>query len=255
MSEIKKILVPTDFSDSADVAVRYVAHLTADFPEKEVTLVHVANEGAQDVDEKLAQLKTNFESLSKASCSTYVTSGELTETILKYQRNNNQDLIVMGTEGREGEVSFSQGSEMVMKADCPVLLIPSKNGAYALKNIALALDKKPIDDSSSLNVLHGLAREKDAKIHVLTIENDNGDLVDYDTNEGILQYYLETIDYKYVFPKSTDIEKGINDYILKNEIDLLAILPRNHDTKSKPSAGKLTKLLTLHANVPVLAID
>ena len=55
--------------------------------------------------------------------------------------------------------------------------------------------------------------------------------------------------------KNTDIEKGIFDYVREKNIDMLAILPRNHAKKSKPSEGRLTRLLTLHTEVPLLTID
>ena len=71
----------------------------------------------------------------------------------------------------------------------------------------------------------------------------------------MLEYYFETLDYQYAFPQSTDIEKGIFDYVKKNNIDMLAILPRNHAKKIKPSEGRLTELLTLHTELPLLTID
>ena len=74
-------------------------------------------------------------------------------------------------------------------------------------------------------------------------------------NDSILEYYLETLHYHHVFPKNTDIEKGIFEYVKEKNIDMLAILPRNHAKKSKPSEGRLTRLLTLHTEVPLLTID
>lgn len=256
MSTIKKILVPTDFSETAGAALQYVANLTRDFPDKEVTFVHVTQEKNVAIPDKLEEVVEQFKVLSKARCQGTVLEGELIESVLTYQKNFEQDLIVMGTKGREGEEPVSYGAEMVLRSDCPVLLVPEAAKIDSLQHIALALDKNSIDDSVSLNVLHGLAREKDSAIHVLTIENgQQGEPVKFETHEAVLEYYFESLDYQYALPENADIEEGINDYIEKNNIDLLAIIPRNHDRKAAPSEGRLTRLLTLHAKVPVLAID
>ena len=57
------------------------------------------------------------------------------------------------------------------------------------------------------------------------------------------------------FSKNQDVEEGILEYINEKKIDMLAILPRNHAKKSTPSEGRLTKLLTLHSEIPVLTLD
>lgn len=71
----------------------------------------------------------------------------------------------------------------------------------------------------------------------------------------MLEYYLETLDYRHAFPQNADIERGITDYVDEHHIDLLVILPRNHAQKTKPSEGRLTKLLTLRTQIPLLAVD
>lgn len=256
MSAIKKIVVPTDFSASADLAMEYVAELTKDYPDKEVTFIHVTDQVTAGLEERLEGIKKEFKVLSEASCHALYKIGDLTEEILGFQREHGCDLILMGTEGREGEEVLSRGADMMLEADCPVMLIPASTSSKTVRNIALALDKEAIEDSASLEVLHGLAREKDAKIHVITIDTEEkGEYKVLETNENILDYYLETLDWKYIFPGSKDIEKGINDYVEQNNIDLLTILPRNHARKNEPSKGKLTKVLSLHSKVPVLAID
>ncbi|MEQ8472043.1 MAG: universal stress protein [Marinoscillum sp.] len=255
MSTIKKITVPVDFSESANAALHYVADLTRGFPDKEVTFIHVADKITSEIERKLRETQRGFTSLSDASCKAVFKSGDLTTEVIKYQKMTHQDLIIMGTEGRESEDS-SHSSDMVLAADCPVMIIPKNKTLRPLKNIVLALDKDTIDDSLSLQALYNLAREKDATVHVLTIETEeNGKFRSSEANESVLDFYLETLDWKSVFPKSSDIEKGIEDYVERNEIDLVALLPRNHAKHGRPSEGKLAKALSLHSKVPVLTLD
>lgn len=255
MPTIMKIIVPTDFSESANVALHYVADLTRGFPDKEVTFVHVADKMSGEIEKKLNETKREFTALSEASCKAIFISGDLKTEILKYQEMNSQDLIIMGTEGRNDDDS-SNGSEMALAADCPVMIIPKNKSIRPLKNIVLALDKDSIDDSLSLQALYNLAREKDATVHVLTVETEaNGNFVSSEVNESVLDFYLETLDWKSVFPKNSDIEKGIEDYVKNNDIDLVAILPRNHAKNGQPSQGKLARALSLNSEVPVLTLD
>lgn len=254
MSAIKKILVPIDFSKSSDMARQYVTKFCEDDPTKEVTYVHVINEPSGNdpaLEQRLAPYKENGNVLIK--------EGQLNTTLLSLQKEGGFDLIVMGTKGSKEEetTAATNASQLVLEADCPVLVVPEDHAHFTIKNIALALGKGEIDDTSALGVLHDIARSNDAKVHILTIESSDNESVPVgeDQNESILEYYLETLDYRHSFPKNSDIEEGINSYVQQKNIDLLAILPRNHAKKSKPSEGRLTKLLTLHAEVPILTID
>lgn len=264
MPEIKKILIPIDFSEAAANAVTYAGHFCKEDAEREVTLLHVSEAKMSEKEKitlnaRLHDFYHRFSSLSKASCKAEFYEGQpLTETIIKYQADHGQDLIIMGTKGSDEaeEVAQSNTSSVVLEADCPVIAVPVKYQNFALNNIALALGRNEIDDSFALGVLHNIARSFDAKVHILTISKpEEASSVIQDSNEGVLEYYLETIDFRHSFPTNTDIEEGITHYVREKNIDLLVILPRNHATKSTPSEGRLTKLLTLHAEVPVLSID
>lgn len=260
MTAINKILIPVGFSEPSKVALEYAINFCGKDKRKEVTLIHISNDDADQsqIFSQLEALKSTFTSGSQSLCNTLAVGGNLNETILKVQEEGNYDLIIMGTRGsnEEEEVAVTNTSSLVRDANCPVLVVPKSNRLFSVKNIALALGKGVIDNSDDLGVLHNIARNFGAKVHVLTIENeDQNELKGVDQNDSILEYYLETLDYRHAFPKNTDVEVGINDYIKKNEIDLLAILPRNHSAKSKPSEGRLTKLLTLHAEIPILTID
>ena len=256
MSAIEKIMVPTDFGEAAEHAMNYVAGLTRGFPDKQVTFLHISDQVNDRTREEMERVHAQFELLSEASCKTEARVGDLTEEILAYHGEHPQDLVIMGTEGREGDL-LSHSAEVALRADFPVLSIPRTiEPSGKIENIVLALDKNAINDSSSLGILHKLAREHDAKVHVLTIETeDEGHYIGSEASESVLEYYLETLDWKYVFPKNKSIEQGIIAYVEENNIDVLAVLPKNHASRTPRSEGQLTKLLTLHSKIPVLAID
>jgi hypothetical protein len=166
----------------------------------------------------------------------------------------------MGTKGaeksEENEVSLT--SKFVLAADLPVLVIPATYQQYQLQKIVLALGDEKIQDTSALNTLLDVSNASQAEVHVLTVSG-NKEIMGYSRadqhNENTLQYYLEMFYSHHSFAENEDIVQGIDDYINKREIDMLAIMPRTHSKEGKPSKGRLTEAVTLKSNVPILILD
>ncbi|MEO1053682.1 MAG: universal stress protein [Bacteroidota bacterium] len=258
MNKIRKIIIPTDFSEAAENALNYVAGMIENDDVIEIFLLHISDKentlDEETVNQKLDILKQKFFTNIQSKCNCVLKTGQLTNTIIQAKDELAADLIIMGTEGGE-EIFGSKTAQLVLEADCPVLVVPENTTSFRVKNIALAMDDSLIEDSYALGPLQDIARRFGAKIHVLTISKKDEVLITEGANEGVLEYYLETLDYHHAFPKNTNIEEGIRDYVKENKIDMLAILPRNHAHKDSPSEGRLTKLLTLHTEVPLLTLD
>ncbi|MFT7033332.1 MAG: nucleotide-binding universal stress UspA family protein [Cyclobacteriaceae bacterium] len=259
MNTIKKILLPIDFSDSSLNAIKYVIGLAKNDTSVKCDLIYIGGETLSEGDQKiqlkkLQELKSEYFNKAHVNCDVLVKTGDLNQVILDAKEDREADLIIMGTSGSTGDKDSSNTSELLAKADCPVLVIPKNNSEFKLKNIALAIDDKAFDDSSNLGIIHDFARWFDAKVHLLTVENENSPAKP-NSNAETLEYYLDTLDYRHSFEKNTDIEKGLNDYINQKEIDILAIMPRMHAKNSEPSEGRLTKTLALNCIKPLLVID
>jgi nucleotide-binding universal stress UspA family protein len=259
MNNVRKILLPVDFSPISETALHYVAGLVHKQDNISIKLLHVCLEDTSN--EQIHQLEERLEQLSAPlrnhvpPINIEVRKGEVVRNILDTQEKEESDLIIMGTSGAAAEEIQTNTSNLVLQADCPVLVIPEKFSKFSISNIALALGPNIIDNSNGFQVLHDLARTFDAKVHVLTV-NREGETVSFeDENEEVLEYYLDSLLYFHAFPQNSDIELGITNYVDQNDIDLLAIIPRNHAKQAKPSEGRLTKLLTLHTKVPLLTID
>ena len=263
MNRIRKILLSTDLSPVSDKALEYAINFAKKDETVEIVILYITGPDPDDSDknhweEKLEEIKGKCQAAVRSTINCVVKSGGIANTIVNARTEYGADLIMVGARrpGKIDESAVTTTSELVLKADCPVLVIPENARSLSIKRIALALGKNEIDDSFALGILHNIARSFGADVHVLTIDNDSaGDANVEDKNKRILEYYLETLDYNYAFPKNSDIEQGITDYVNEKKIDMLAILPRNHAKKSKPSEGRLTKLLTLHTDIPLLSID
>jgi nucleotide-binding universal stress UspA family protein len=140
MINLRRILVPTDFSETSAAALRYASALAhrfaarvyllnvADYPEigaeedYPIGVVETMQNAAHD---RLRRLLTeqDVEDLQPD----YATRiGLPAEEIVRYAREHAIDLIVMGTHGREGVMRVVLGSvaeTVVRRAPCPVLTV------------------------------------------------------------------------------------------------------------------------------------
>jgi len=142
MIQMKKILVPTDFSKGSENALRYGCELANRF-EAELHLVHVLQEGIGDFDAFYALPGNYVEELraeAQRSLDAFldpqwnkgqgvkrvIKSGAPFVEILRYAKENAIDLIVMGTHGRGMMAHLLMGSvaeRVVRKSPCPVLTV------------------------------------------------------------------------------------------------------------------------------------
>jgi len=145
MIELNKIVVPTDFSDYAKHAVPYACTLADRFG-SELHLLHVLQDLVTFVPEPglafpppgdyLEELETSArKALTQVldpaweggkSIVRVICQGTPFLEILRYAKQNDIDLIVMGTHGRTGLAHMLLGSvaeKVVRKAPCPVLTV------------------------------------------------------------------------------------------------------------------------------------
>lgn len=258
MTKISTILIPFDFSKASKEALDYAVNYVGDDDKLKIVLVHVSNGKKNDEDETtFKNLEKKYREVLKNKIELISVNGNLTEEIIKFQKKEAIDLIIMGTAGNN-DIHSSNTSKLVLEADCSVMVVPSELGEFRLKNIGLVLGKEVIDDKKVLGTLLEVSRRFNAKVHVITIKN-KPEMFGYseidEKNENTIQYYLEDFYSQHVFIENPDVVEGILNFAAERDIDLITILPRNHTKNSDPSEGKLTELLTLHSSIPILAID
>ena len=140
MINLKTILVPIDFSVSSSTALDYAAAFGTDFGAQIHLLCVVeeesltANIGGDPLNTKESWRKENLKKLEEFIPEKYkdldlikrVEGGLTYEAILKYARENNIDLIIMGANGQTGFIESWLGGntyEVARKAPCAVLTV------------------------------------------------------------------------------------------------------------------------------------
>lgn len=142
MINLKRILVPTDFSEHAGNAVRYGCEFAARF-EAELHLLHVIemipvmyHEGIVFSPDSEVQLREHAEATletvpgddwtDRLSIVRSTVQGHPLVEIIRYAKASETDLLIIGTHGRTGLAHMLLGSnaeKIVRKAPCPVMTV------------------------------------------------------------------------------------------------------------------------------------
>ncbi|HFQ89542.1 MAG TPA: universal stress protein [Desulfobulbus sp.] len=141
MVEIKKVVVPVDFTSIMDKVVDYATsvadklgahvtffHVVNDFQGYDMLLVHpsfgeMTKELREKSEQRMADLVQDYKHL-KAGVSGKVVVGDAAEEIIKFAEQEKADMIIIGTHGVKGLEKILMGStaeKVVKKAPCPVL--------------------------------------------------------------------------------------------------------------------------------------
>lgn len=177
MSNPTQVLIPTDFSEGSDRALQYATKICG-LSDASLHVLHANLSPADDAAETLkyslleeknwsAMFRTYVHSLNPDSLKiTEVIKREVAgispgEVILQYARENDIDLIVMGTHGRRGLGRLLLGStaqEVTRLSHCPVLTVgekPDDSKEISIKRILVPVDfsdhsKKALKEAKEL---------------------------------------------------------------------------------------------------------
>lgn len=137
MRDLKKLLHPTDFSNTARIALRY-AVATAKRLDAQLNVVHVARHATPDgepANGNLSQLESRMRHEISESAADYAPECEYrlihdtstADGILRFAEENDIDAIIIGTHGRRGFRRFILGSvtaRVLNEATCDVVVVP-----------------------------------------------------------------------------------------------------------------------------------
>ena len=262
---MKTLLIPFDFSKASENALKYsVEFAMHEKPILKIYLLHLIDEhtNEDDAHKKLKSIINEYDKpeYPNPKIEPLVKRGRLTTLALALRQELQIDLVIVGTRGTEvfRKDMTSNTSKFIREVDMPVLVIPEKSQGFNLRNIVLTTGEEKIPDRNVLFTLLEIARRFNAKVNLLTIGRDKkmmGDSEYDEFNEKTIEYFLEMFYSHHTFIANEDIVEGINQYLEKQHIDMLAIMPKTHLEKDKASQGKLTNILTIYSEKPLLILD
>jgi nucleotide-binding universal stress UspA family protein len=280
---MKKILVPTDFSQYSKNAL-YVAADIARHTGAEIELLHVnlaaiysvpfseyaagANFAVEDdnYDSSAAlvldQLKMEVLAMPAYAdlvITTRVEEGYLHTSLQTVAKEDDADLIVMGTRGSSGMGEFLVGSnteKVIRTAPCPVLAVPEHIKQFSLKTVLLPSTLK----SDQSGVFHYLARwEKAFDFHVKVLYLNNPAGLPTDGSAEAQKNRLAEA----AGLKKTDVVLTSGTFFEDNailfaadacEADMIVMATHQRQGLSHMLFGSITEDTVNHSHIPVLAV-
>ncbi|MFO7256240.1 MAG: universal stress protein [Bacteroidota bacterium] len=276
---MKKILVPTDFSKPARIALD-VASEIARKAGAELILLHVAEAasstsfavtgdvGLSDSEDALFTMKLierSKKQLEKLSAddklkgikvSTELRVGTPFHGINTIVANSKVDLIVMGTGGHSGldKVFLGTNTEKVVRrSHCPVLTVQKKPARVDFKNIVYATSMSKEEEVFS-RIVRRTQEMYNSTIHLVRINTPGN----FQRDAVVLKYmqdFAKKLQLKnYTLNVYNDLteEEGIAYFADSIDADLIAMATHGRTGVAHVLAGSIAEEVVTHAKRPVL---
>ncbi len=273
---MKRILLPTDFSDNALNAMHYAIKL---FEQETCTfylvntytpvvysydfqmntggyLGEVVDAIRKNSETKLEKLKLKFVNV-KHTVETIASFNTLTDEIKDFTTNNDIDLVIMGTKGATGakEVLFGSNTiHMIKKAICPVLAIP--DGYFFEKpiDVLFPTDYKIDYTESQLAILKTIANVYESRIHMLHVSYAR-ELNDSEVKNKIkIGNLLANYNDLYHNVRDQEITEAINRFQKDTYVQLLMMINNKHSFFENLFFKPIISQIGFHLKVPFLVI-
>jgi nucleotide-binding universal stress UspA family protein len=277
--KIKRMLIPMDFSETGLLALEHGAFMARTF-KADLYLLHIieAKEFAFNVydpvllikdenDDEMEEIATiKLEELRKKIADEYgvnaiplINYGRVVTGIKEAAKENEINLIVMGTHGAKGFEEYFIGSnahKALEISPCPVLTIQLHTKKYGFKNIVMPIDNS-LHSRQKVNTVIELASLFNSTIHILGLlnteenENENKFNIKIKTVEDAVKKAKLSYDLKIV--KGENLAVEAMSYSDEIGADLIVIMS-DHESNIKTMIFGGSKQIVNHSNIPVLSI-
>lgn len=262
-----KVLVPTDFSETAKKAAEFAFKNLGDKLEKiqfihaydmphydrsfTTTLFEVIQENAEN------NLKAYHKELTDAGYSNFDTKtvmGSPVRIVRDEIKKHGFDLLVMGTKGISGieEVLIgSNAASVIQNTDIPALIIPPQAEVTPVKKILLAFDMRTTGVSKALQELKNFASLSNAEVYVLYAQHKEGQ--EAGARDFLQQNLGESLK-GVTITKTHDMESALFEKAEKIGADCISVITREYGFFEGLFHSSLSNKLAYHSQIPLLAL-
>lgn len=270
---MKTILVPVDFSSTAENAAEYAFEF-AKYAKAKLLLLHVYSVPVPVADvpvtvipleeverESIKELKAFNKKLTHKypgiETEIITRAGFVVEEILMMLEERKPDLVIMGLAGdsKSKGIFGSNTTTIIKRAKCPVLTIPSGIRFKKPEKIALACDYSAIVPDDVVNKFKEYVHLFGAKVLVFDVLR-RAELVTYQkaAAEVNLENSLVDIGHSLYYPSGDNLPEEANSFIERQNVDMLVMIPHNYSFFQKLFHRSATKKMAFQAKVPLLTI-
>lgn len=276
--QIKRILIPFDFSETAELALEHAVFM-AKLHKADILLLHVVESFsfASAISSAFGKSQSEFESKMESSAkdrlqnlteklhhdsgmsvSFKIDNGKIYKKIMSVAEEEKVDIIVMGTHGVSGFQEFLVGSNtyrVVMSAPCPVISVQTHAKKIGFKNIILPIDNS---HSSRQKVKHAveIAKHYNSVVHIAGMMT----MTDVDLQRRFEVKIHQVRDYfeEHEVPHTVKVFKTDNtaatteEFATQVNADLIMIMTDQEG--SGIFMGNFAQQIINHSKIPVMSV-
>ncbi len=275
---MKNILVPTDFSATAQNAARYALLLAEQLGSPKIILYH-AYQAPLMLDPMVPAVSLLDEEQLKKSSQESLDKHKLTllafcpkccvvDTYSEYALLNNglddacaetgSGWIVMGITGGgmlEEKLIGSNTVDVAKHSKVPVIIVPHKAGFAAIKKIMLLSDFDKVDQTIPVTVVRKIVEQTKATLLVFNQEEESDDVPSKIVGESYAVHtLLQDLNPEFHFSHNENYIEAVNSCALENMVDLIITIPKKHGFFESLFTTSHTTQLAFHTHVPLMVV-
>ncbi len=276
---MKKIILPTDFSNNAFNAICYAIELLKEKPctfylvntytpaiyQTEYLLQSPGQIGLGDIyqsesQNNLEELRKKLELKFKDSPHTFIVHSAfniLVDEIQDMVENEEADMVIMGTQGATGAKEIFLGTHtvhVIKKANCPVLAIPADYAYSSIEKVVFPTDYEVRYSKEQLKTLLFIGEIYEAHIDVIHIRSGYPLTEEQQENKKLLEGVLKGHSVEYHELPNQEIVTGIHTFLTKNNSNILAMIQNKHTFLERLFIEPVIKKIGFHIEVPFLVL-
>ncbi len=269
------MLVPTDFSEVADLALEHAIMIAKTF-DNDIALMAIYDTGnlitsifsknateemvEKSLQTKLDQIKDEVKAKHNIDITTVVRSAHsIYKTIVETAEEFNCDSIVMGTHGASGlkKIMGSNAQRVISQADVPVIVIKEKHFGDGYKNIVFPIDLSFETRQKVKWAIH-LAQKFNSTIHILSFREDDeflGHKINANINNVEAQFRDAGVQFtSYFLSDKAGLAKETINYADNINADLIMIMTQQDEGLSEIIIGSYAQQIVNNATTPVMTV-
>ncbi len=277
---MRKVLVPTDFSDNAMNALNYALELFK-YDVSAFFIMHAyqddiyADEGlrSRESTDKVTEIISNRSQLKLESIIkeiresspnprhtyTIVSSNSmLVEEADKIVDEENIDIVVMGTRGKTNDRRLTFGShtlQVLKYVQCPVLAIPEDYKGMQPRHILFPTNYLIPYKRRELKLLCELATPYRAVIDMLYISKSDKLALRQENNQNFIKEELCKNQINFKCRNDKSVSNAIYTYIKENNVDMLVLVNTRHSFLENILFQSTIDKVSLYIDIPFLALQ
>ena len=276
---MKRILLPTDFSENSYNAIEYAMHLHK-FNAVEFFILHtysvpIVSAGSMldsysslvmhDVAQK--QAKEKLEALENRITKQFnnenhnFTSITSLNLLVPEMQNivEEQDInyVIMGTKGATGAKEIFIGTNTmyaIKKLKCPLLAVPSDFKYESLTEILFPTDYKLNSKNKYLTMLRELCDYHNSRLHILNAYYGTPLTTEQKEARGFLDAFFIDNAHLFELTEDTDIVSAVQKFQIRKKINFIVMIHNKHSFFENMLFRPVINQLIFHTNVPFLVI-